>query len=343
MMIKEVILKTYSTAAKQVEAKLCCGVDYRKEFTSEELDHLPDDVLDRNYGCGIPVGLKTLKLGQQVLDLGPGVGRDCFIASRKVGPGGQVFGLDMNDNMIRQAECYKSQIVAHLGYDNVHFLKGQFDIEIPLANESIDVILSNCVNNLAQDKSRGYSEIFRVLKFGSQLSFSDIVSDRLLPEILQKNEKAWANCISGVLSFQDLYQMLKKAGFYGITSKTNYLWKSGMQIMEDYFHIHQLSEKHVKQLEQVHLYSVAIEAFKPAIDVTEECCWKGHRALFCGPGLVFQLDDDPKHLFRVGELKEVCEKTATILKLEPFRYQFTVFEPQGEVESRLCLPGGSCC
>jgi len=342
-MIKETILKTYSTAAKQVEEKLCCGVDYRKELTSEELDHLPSDVLDRNYGCGVPAGLKNLELGQQVLDLGPGIGRDCFIASRKVGSEGQVFGLDMNDNMIRQAEHYKSQIVAHLGYNNIHFLKGQFDIQIPLANESIDVIISNCVNNLAQDKSKGYSEIFRVLKFGSQLSFSDIVSDKLIPEILQKNETAWADCISGVLSFQNLYQMLKEAGFYGITLKTDYLWKSGIQIIEDYFHSYQLSEKHIKQLKQVRLYSVAIEAFKPAINVTEECHWKGHQALFRGPGLSLQIDDDPEHIFKAGELKEVCEKTATILRLEPFNRQFTVFEPQAEVESRPCLPKDNCC
>ena len=342
-MIKETILKTYSTAAKQVEEKLCCGVDYRKELTSEDLDHLPDDVLDRNYGCGIPVGLKNLERGQQVLDLGPGVGRDCFIASRKVGPEGQVFGLDMNDNMIRQAELYKSQIVTHLGYNNIQFIKGQFDVEIPLENESIDVILSNCVNNLAQDKSKGYSEIFRVLKFGSTLSFSDIVSDGLLPEILQKNETAWADCISGVLSFQNLYQMLKEAGFYGITLKTDYLWKSGIQIMEDYFYSHQLPEKNIKQLEQVRLYSVAIEAFKPAINLTKECYWKGHQALFHGPSLSCQIDDDPEHIFRAGELKEVCEKTAATLKIKPFNRHFTVFESQGEVESRSCLPESSCC
>ena len=348
-MSKQTILETYSKLAVETKADLCCGVDYRKEFSSEELDHIPDEVLDRNYGCGVPIELRTLGTGKSVLDLGPGFGRDCFVAAPKVGPEGRVFGLDMNNDMLRQAEHYKSKVVSRLGYDNIRFLKGQFDVQIPLENDSVDVILSNCVNNLATDKRRAYSEMFRVLKAGSKLSFADIVSYDLLPVKLQENEKAWADCVAGVLSFQQLTQILNEAGFHGVTLTTQFSYKVGTEVLKQYFDSGsgdsriRLSSKEREELERVRLYSVLIEAFKPVVDPQGECYWRGQYTLFHGPGVSLQLDDDPDHVFKAGTLKEVCEKTATILKSEPFKGHFTVFEPQGEVEARLCVPGGKCC
>jgi ubiquinone/menaquinone biosynthesis C-methylase UbiE len=342
-MVKEAILETYSKAALQTEKHLCCGVDYRKEFGPEELDHIPERVLDRNYGCGVPAGLRSLNPGDRVLDLGPGFGRDCFIAARKVGPEGCIFGLDMNDTMLEQAERYKNEVVRRLGYDNIRFLKGQFDVEIPLEDNCIDVILSNCVNNLAEDKSRAYSEMFRVMKPGSSLSFADVVSYDCLPPRLQENEKAWADCVAGVLSFQELARILNQTGFHGVTLRTEYLWKAGIQLLQDYFSSTQLSAEERQEMGKVRLYSVAIEAFKPVLDPKGECFWRNQYALFHGPGAAFQLDNDPDHLFKAGELKEICEKTATILKSEPFNRHFTVFEPEGEMEARPCLPEDKCC
>ena len=348
-MSTEAILDTYSKAAQETLKDLCCGVDYREEFPPEDLGHIPDEVLERNYGCGIPSELKTLEPGKTVMDLGPGFGRDCFIAARKVGAQGQVFGLDMNEEMLRQARRFQPQIVEALGYDNVRFVKGQFDVEIPLEANSIDVILSNCVNNLATDKETAYHEMFRVLRPGSKLSFADIVSYQPLPLKLQQNERAWADCVAGVLSFQQLSERLNQAGFHGVTLTPLYLWSAGEQILHNYFDLEgesskgKLSAQEANEVKEVRLYSVAIESFKPVVDPKGECYWKGQYAIFHGPGVSMQLDPDPDHVFQVGTLKEVCEKTATILNSAPFRSHFTVFEPQGEVEPRVCLPEQQCC
>lgn len=342
-MIRETIVETYSKAARETDQNFCCGVDYRKEFSQEEIRHLPEEVLNRNYGCGVPPGLRKLAPGQHVLDLGPGFGRDCFIAALKVGPGGRVFGLDMNEDMLAQAERYRPEVVGNLGYDNISFLRGQFDRKIPLPDDSIDVILSNCVNNLALDKRTAYREMFRVLSPGKQLSFSDVVSYHPLPEQLRSNEAAWADCVGGVLSFGELAGVLSASGFHGVTLTTEYLWKAGNQIVEEYCGAGSLSEQELQDLGKVRLYSVAIEAFKPILDPQGECYWRGQYALFHGPGVALQLDNDPDHVFTSAQLKEVCEKTATILKSEPFNRYFTVFEPEGEVEARLCVPGDICC
>ena len=113
-MSKEAILDTYSKAAQETRKDLCCGVDYREEFPPDELGHIPEKVLERNYGCGIPSELRTLQPGKTVVDLGPGFGRDCFIAARKVGPEGRVFGLDMNEDMLEQARHFQPQIAEKL-------------------------------------------------------------------------------------------------------------------------------------------------------------------------------------------------------------------------------------
>ena len=343
-MDKQVISATYSQAAMATEPNLCCPVDYRQEFRPDELNHIPEEVLKRNYGCGVPPQLKRLTPGQTVLDLGPGLGRDCFIASPKVGPEGSVFGLDMNDDMLSQAKYYKTKVVALLAYDNIQFLKGQFDVHIPLEEGSVDVIFSNCVNNLALDKDIAYREMFRVLKRGSSLSFSDIVSYKPLPEKLRQNEKAWADCVAGVLSYPELTRVLNNAGFHAVSLRTDYLWKAGEQVLEEYFSSgNGLSGGQRSELAALRLYAVTIEAFKPVLDPKGECYWRGQYALYQGPGAAFDLDGDPDHIFTTGVIKEVCEKTATILKAEPFKQHFTVFEPAGEVEARLCIPGGQCC
>ena len=137
--------------------------------------------------------------------------------------------------MLRKAERYKQTVVSRLGYDNLRFLKGQFDVQIPLEDSSIDVIFSNCVNNLALEKKTAYQEMLRILRPGSKLSFSDIVSYEPLPAKLRVNETAWADCVAGALSFQDLNQMLSEIGFQGVTLKTDYLWQKGAQVVERYF------------------------------------------------------------------------------------------------------------
>ena len=342
-MTREAILETYSKAATEKNASLCCPVNYQQEFSAEELEHIPAEVLDFNYGCGVPPELKRLEPGKSALDLGPGLGRDCFIAARKVGPEGSVFGLDMSEEMLRKADGYKQAVVSRLGYDNLNFLKGQFDVHIPLEDSSVDVIFSNCVNNLALDKQTAYQEMLRILRPGSKLSFSDIVSYELLPAQLRLNETAWADCLAGALSFQDLNQLLSEVGFKGVTLKTDYLWQKGAQIVERYFPSTSLEDEELEELESVRLYSVTVEAYKPVLDPNGPCYWKGHWALYEGPANAYQLDADPEHFFAAGLPMEVCEKTATVLKNEPHNRYFTVFEPEGEVSTRLCVPGSDCC
>ena len=342
-MSREAILETYSKAATERDPGLCCPVDYQQEFSPEELQHIPEEVLKFNYGCGIPPELRRLEPGKSVLDLGPGLGRDCFIAARKVGPEGQVFGLDMSDEMLQKAERYKQTVVSRLGYDNLRFLKGQFDVQIPLEDSSIDVIFSNCVNNLALEKKTAYQEMLRILRPGSKLSFSDIVSYEPLPAKLRVNETAWADCVAGALCFQDLNQLLSEIGFQGVTLKTDYLWQKGTQIVERYFPTTSLKPEELETITSVRLYSVTVEAYKPILDPNGPCYWKGHYALYDGPAKAYHLDPDPDHVFPAGVSMEVCEKTATVLKNKPHSSYFTVFEPEGEVEARLCVPGSECC
>jgi len=342
-MNKQVIVETYSKAAQAPDSNLCCAVDYRIEFEPEELQHIPDEVLDRNYGCGVPLELKALAPGKTVLDLGPGVGRDCFIAARKTGPTGMVYGLDMNPDMLSRAEAYQREVVRNLGYDNIQFLEGQFDRKIPLPDDHVDVIFSNCVNNLALNKEAAYREMLRVLRAGSKLSFSDIVSYEPIPNTLRKNHQAWADCVAGVLSFNELNDLLTKCGFLGISLTTDYLWKQGEQVLEDYFSDQALSDTDREEISRVRLYAVLVEAYKPVVDPKQDCFFKGQFAIYHGPGTAFQLDQDPAHVFKAGEPMEVCEKTANILKAAPFDAHFTVFEPAGEVKPRLCIPGGNCC
>ncbi len=345
-MSKQAIYDRYSQAATVTEENLCCAVDYRQEFSPADLEHIPEAVLDRNYGCGIPPELKSLGKGKCALDLGPGLGRDCFIAAQKVGPQGRVFGLDANDQMLREAKRFQAEVVRRLGYDNICFKKGRFDVHIPLESDSVDVIFSNCVNNLASEKRTAYQEMFRVLKAGSKLSFSDIVSYDVLPTVLRESHKAWADCVGGVLSFQEMHRVLNEYGFYGVTFTTNYLWRTGSQLSAEYFdsrYSRTLGPEEARKLRQVRLYSVNIEAYKPILNPHGKCYWKGHYALYVGPGTRFELDENPDHVFKAGVVKEVCEKTATILKSTPFDGHFTVFESQGQVEARPCDPGEDCC
>ena len=175
------------------------------------------------------------------------------------------------------------------------------------------------MNNLAVDKATAYREMYRVLKPGRKLSFSDVVSYAPIPHLLRKNQQAWADCVAGVLSFQELQQLLAGSGFHGVRLVTDYLWREGSEIIERYFSGQHLSAVHRRSLEQVKLYSVTVDAFKPVVDPGGECYFLGQHALFHGPGAAFHLDDDPDHVFTAGEMKEVCEKTATILNRSPLR------------------------
>ncbi|TET52025.1 MAG: arsenite methyltransferase [Anaerolineales bacterium] len=177
-------------------------------YAAEALAGLPDGAPGASLGCGDPTAIASLKPGDVVLDLGAGGGIDCFLAANKVGPEGRVIGLDMTPEMIKLARRNAKE----MGLTNVDFRFGEME-DIPLPDESVDVIISNCVINLSPDKDAVFSEAFRVLRPGGRMSVSDIVVDGQLPEAVQESLAAWCGCISGGLEEAEYLARIRAAGF----------------------------------------------------------------------------------------------------------------------------------
>lgn len=180
-------------------------------YQTDEVFDLPAAVTNLSLGCGDPVTLASLKPGQTVLDLGSGGGIDCFLAGKQVGPSGRVIGVDMTPAMIERARANKIEV----GADNVEFRLGEIE-HLPVPDNSIDVIISNCVINLSPDKGQVLREAFRVLKPGGTVAISDIVTDGPLPQEIKDSISAWAGCIAGALEMADYSQLLSEAGFEDI-------------------------------------------------------------------------------------------------------------------------------
>jgi len=194
----------------------CCGGDSGGQgnadfYPADLLSTLPEGELPPSFGCGDPVTLASLQAGQVVLDLGSGAGLDCFFASRKVGPAGRVIGIDMTPEMIERAR----ETAARLGLRNVEFRPGYLEA-LPVEDAEVDVVISNCVINLAPEKGIVFREVFRVLKPGGSLAVSDIVSDGPLPENVKTSLGAWAGCIAGALDVADYRRSIESAGFTAI-------------------------------------------------------------------------------------------------------------------------------
>lgn len=185
----------------------CCDSLY--DDTS--LAHLPTEVKELSLGCGDPVTLSALQSGQTVLDLGSGGGIDCFLAAKAVGPTGYVIGVDMTPEMLEKARNNKLKT----GIENVEFRLGEIE-HLPVPDNSVDVIISNCVINLSLDKPQVLKEAFRVLHPGGKLAVSDIVTDGPLPESIKSNLLAWAGCIAGALEIEEYKTIIREAGFINI-------------------------------------------------------------------------------------------------------------------------------
>jgi arsenite methyltransferase len=179
-----------------------------KLYPASELETLPEDVTGLSMGCGDPITLASLHTGQTVLDLGSGGGIDCFMAARKVGPTGHVIGVDMTAEMLEKARANQ----AKMGFKNVEFRLGEIE-HLPVADGTVDVIISNCVVNLSPDKPQVFREAFRVLKSGGKLALSDIVTEGPLPQEIKDSLSAWAGCVAGALDIKDYIADLKAAGF----------------------------------------------------------------------------------------------------------------------------------
>jgi SAM-dependent methyltransferase len=211
--IEKKVSERYARAATTGE-QLCCSTGY--DF-AQLRSFIPDEVLKVSYGCGTPAGLETVHPGETVLDIGSGGGIDCFEASRLVGPSGRVIGIDMTDTMLDIARKNAVVVATNLGYpaSNVEFRKGTADA-LPVDDGSIDLIISNCVINLAPDKRKVFAEMFRVAKPGGRFTISDIVADRTVPQYLVHDTQKWGDCLSGALTLTDYTAGMTAAGFLGI-------------------------------------------------------------------------------------------------------------------------------
>jgi len=219
--IKKKVREGYAKIAKKGSpccppASPCGGADLAQNisrnigYTDEELKSVPQGA-NLGLGCGNPVALASLAEGETVLDLGSGAGFDCFLAANKVGRMGRVIGVDMTVEMIEKAR----ENARKGGYQNVEFRLGEIE-NIPAADESVDVVISNCVINLSPDKRRVFQEAFRVLRPGGRLMVSDIVLLKELPEFINSSIAAYVGCISGAMMKEDYVEVIREAGFHEV-------------------------------------------------------------------------------------------------------------------------------
>ena len=212
--IHESIQSYYSDAITNATA--CCtegsSVDCCKSgYDPALLDSIPEELTAESFGCGDPVTIAGLKPGETVLDLGSGAGMDCFLASSRVGASGKVIGVDMTPAMLEQANKNKEK----LGRDNVEFRQG-FIEQLPVDDNSVDVIMSNCVINLSPDKAAVFQEAFRVLKPGGRISVSDIVTEGQISQALRSDPTLWSACVSGAVEAGAYTALIREAGFTSI-------------------------------------------------------------------------------------------------------------------------------
>src|SRR5689334_23125552 len=217
--IVERVRERYAHAAQQAQhgggcrCGACCGDTVSDDlYAAEQVAGLPEEAMLASLGCGNPTALIDLREGETVLDLGSGGGIDVLLSARRVGPTGFVYGVDMTDEMLALAQENK----AKAGASNVAFLKGRIE-EIPLPANTVDVVISNCVINLAADKSLVLRDAFRVLKPGGRFAVSDVVAEGPVPDALRRNMEAWVGCLAGALEIETYQHMLAEAGFEDIS------------------------------------------------------------------------------------------------------------------------------
>jgi SAM-dependent methyltransferase len=220
MELKEQVREKYGQAAQRVNAggSSCCGASTVLDgccdpitsniYDAAQTGELPQEAVLASLGCGNPTALAQLNPGETVLDLGSGGGIDVLLSARRVGPSGKAYGLDMTDEMLALARENRRKA----GVENVEFLKGEIE-NIPLPDNSVDVIISNCVINLSGDKDRVLREAFRVLKPGGRFAVSDVVTRGEVPADVRQNMLLWVGCIAGALEDHDYITKLAKAGF----------------------------------------------------------------------------------------------------------------------------------
>ncbi len=326
MSVEAKVSERYAGGAKEVEASLCCPVDYDVEL----LKILPQEIIDKDYGCGDPS--RYVQAGDCVLDLGSGGGKICYMAAQLVGEKGSVIGIDMTDEMLALAAKYKGEMAEKLGSDRVDFRKGYIqdlaldlnalqeyqeknnpDVdsletwkekqknEAPLvASNSVDLVVSNCVLNLVAEEHRTQmiSEIYRVLKPGGRVAISDIVSDEIVPQHLRDDAYLWSGCISGAFQEKAFLDAFIKAGFITVAYDK---WDTDPW----------------QTVEGIEFRSVTITAVKPE---TIPLVDKGQALIYKGP--FAEVRDDLNNVFPRGERIAVSDRTFRYLMKGPMSQNF---------------------
>ena len=233
--IKQIVKDKYGKAALKVVAgdeasccstSACCGSDSAVDpitsnlYRASETAELPAAAVSASLGCGNPTALAELRAGETVLDLGSGGGIDVLLSARRVGPTGKAYGLDMTDEMLTLARENRKA-----GVDNVEFLKGEIEA-IPLPDNSVDVIISNCVINLSADKDRVFAEAFRVLRPGGRFAVSDVVVHGEVPPQIRRSVELWIGCVAGALEDEAYRAKLAKAGFDAIDMEPTRIYRA---------------------------------------------------------------------------------------------------------------------
>ncbi len=330
------VYERYAQASQAVEPSLCCPVEYAGNY----LAAIPQEIIDKDYGCGDPS--PYVRSGETVLDLGSGAGKLCYMLSQVVGSNGRVIGVDCNTQMLRLARKYQSTVAETIGYSNVEFRYGliqdlQLDLallgeqfeqqpistpadwlaarsiedrlrrEQPLvADGSVDCIVSNCVLNLVrqQDRQQLFAEMFRVLKRGGRAAISDIVSDENVPGHLQQDGRLWSGCLSGAFREDQFLQAFADAGFHGmeIVKRQSEPWQT---------------------VEGIEFRSVTVIAYKGK---QGPCLERNQALIYKGP--FRKVEDDDGHVFPRGERMAVCGKTFHLLQQPPYVDLFEPVEPR---------------
>ncbi|MEM8737315.1 MAG: methyltransferase domain-containing protein [Planctomycetota bacterium] len=339
--MEQEVVERYAAGAQQVEPALCCPTSYDPKY----LKLLPQEIIEKDYGCGDPS--EYVGEGETALDLGSGGGKICYILSQKVGAQGRVIGVDMNDTMLALAEKYRQDMAEKIGQANVEFRKGRiqdlalswdkaqafldghpikdmagvaaYEAEVdrlkreePLIDsDSIDVIVSNCVLNLVatEQKKQLFGEMFRVLKKGGRCVISDIVCDEDPTPAILDDPELWSGCISGAFREDVFLQMFADAGFHGIEilKREDSPWHT---------------------IDGVEFRSMTVRAYKGK---QGPCLERNQAVVYRGPWS--QVRDDDGHTFKRGDRVALCDKTFKLLTdpAGPYASQLIPFEPYTEV------------
>ena len=308
--VKEYYGRVLESSA-DLKTSACCLTESLPSHVAAVLKDVHPEVKDRFYGCGSPI--PPALDGAAVLDLGCGSGRDCYVLSKLVGPKGRVIGIDMTEEQLAVARRHRAYHAGKFGWDNVDFRQGYIeDLESAgIADDSVDLVVSNCVVNLSPDKPRVFREIFRVLKPGGELYFSDVFADRRVPDLLTRDPVLLGECLGGALYIEDFRRLMSRAGCLDarvVASSRLTLTDPGIE----------------RKVGNIGFHSMTVRAFKLALE--DRCEDFGQVATYLGTLAetphAFDLDDH--HHFIARKPMLVCGNTADMLTATRYREHFRV-------------------